>query len=83
VSGPQVVHECGVAATRHDQPITALVERAHNWLIGSDPKLLRLRMASRVCCSPCGRSTAPSSRKPSTWALTTARGYRLDPQAEA
>jgi uncharacterized membrane protein YccC len=48
VSGRYLVHEPDVAGTRYDQPITALLERAQNWLIGSDPGLLRLRMASRT-----------------------------------
>src|ERR1700759_4386303 len=35
-------------ATEGGRPITVLYERARNWAIGSDPGLLRLRMAVRT-----------------------------------
>src|ERR1700756_217050 len=38
---------CSPVQTR-GQEITVLYERAHNWAIGSDPGLLRLRMALRT-----------------------------------
>src|ERR1700758_5161197 len=38
----------GWRANERGHPITVLYERARNWWIGSDPGLLRLRMATRT-----------------------------------
>jgi len=78
VGGRHEVHERDVADTRHEHQaagstgtsIAVLYERARNWAIGSDPGLLRLRMA-------CQTTAALASALLILFLLTKATGQPL------